>query len=41
MISQEDNKLIDIKFIDSRDMTCANIFLKKIWRMRILGAVFF
>ena len=29
MISQEDNKLIDIKFIDNRDMTCANIYFFK------------
>ena len=43
MISQEDNKLIDIKFIDNRDITCANsfFFFLKNWRMRILGAVFF
>ena len=41
MISQEDNKLIDIKFIDNRDMTCANIYIfKKNWRMRILAGKF-
>ena len=40
MISQED-KLIDIKFIDNRNDLRKYIFKKKNWRMRILGAVFF